>query len=95
MRLFVSFRAQRSGVEKSVLSGFLHFGPRCGPTVEMTKAQTLITIGLRIVFCLVHCVSCIVPLPFPALHTPVISMSTAGDYNFFTTQITTFGASAI
>jgi len=26
---------------------FLHFGPLCGPMVEMTKAQIIITIGMR------------------------------------------------
>jgi hypothetical protein len=42
-RLFESFRAQRSGVEKSVLNRFLHFGPLCGPPVEMTMAHVLVT----------------------------------------------------
>ena len=46
MRLFESFRAQRSGVEKSGFNRFLHFGPLRGPTVEMTKTQILITIGI-------------------------------------------------
>jgi len=46
MRLFGSFRAQQSGVEKSVFNRFLHFRPLCGPTVEMTKAQIIITIGI-------------------------------------------------
>jgi len=36
MRFFVSFRAQQSGVEKSVLNRFLHFGPLCDPPVGMT-----------------------------------------------------------
>ena len=36
MRFFVSFRAQQSGVEKSVLNRFLHFGPLRGPSVGMT-----------------------------------------------------------
>ena len=47
MRLFASFRAQQSGVEKSVLNRFLHFGPLRGPPVEMTEAQILNTIGLN------------------------------------------------
>jgi len=44
MRLFESFRAQQSGVEKSVFNGFLHFKPLRGSPVEMTKAQILIII---------------------------------------------------
>ena len=51
MRLFESFRAQQNGVEspegKSVFNRFLHFGPLCGPPVEMTKAQILIAIGIN------------------------------------------------
>ena len=43
--------AQRSGVEKSVLHRFLHFGLLCGPTVEITKVQIIITIGIRRAFC--------------------------------------------
>jgi len=36
MRFYVSFRAKQSGVEKSVLNRFLHFGPLRGPSVGMT-----------------------------------------------------------
>jgi hypothetical protein len=54
MRLCESFRAQRSGVEKSVFNRFLHFGPLCGPPVGMTITQILITIG--IIFFLRHAV---------------------------------------
>ena len=28
---------------------FLHYGPLCGPTVEMTKAQIMIRIGMMFV----------------------------------------------
>lgn len=41
----MSFRAQQSGVEKSVFYRFLDFGPLRDPPVEMTKAQIFITIG--------------------------------------------------
>ena len=48
MCLFVSFRAQRSGIEKSCFNRFLHFGPLRDPSVEMTKARMIITIGINI-----------------------------------------------
>ena len=38
---------ERSEVEwRNLFIRFLHFGPLCGPTVEMTKTQIIITIGI-------------------------------------------------
>jgi hypothetical protein len=55
MRLSESFppsgvpKGERSEAESRnlLLDRFLHYGPLCGPPVEMTKAQILITIGIN------------------------------------------------
>src|SRR4030042_1303400 len=40
----ISSVAKRS--REIFLNRFLHFGPLCGPSVEMTKAQIITTIGI-------------------------------------------------
>jgi len=45
------WRAQNGNL---FLNRFLHFGPLCGTSVEMTKAQIIITIGMNIILASIH-----------------------------------------
>ncbi len=40
------FERSESESRNLFFNRFLHFGPLCGPTVEMTKAQIIIAIGI-------------------------------------------------